>query len=35
MTWHIPNPNGKALEFDSVVPFNWQFAQTYEGSINF
>jgi hypothetical protein len=31
----VTTSDGKALEFDSVVPFNRQFAQTYEGSINF
>ncbi|WJX88159.1 Expansin-A23 [Trifolium repens] len=35
LSFWVTTSDGKALEFDSVVPFNWQFAQTYEGSINF
>ncbi|MCH83195.1 expansin-A23-like [Trifolium medium] len=35
LSFWVTTSDGKALKFDSIVPFNWQFGQTYEGSINF
>ncbi|CAN8256198.1 unnamed protein product [Cochlearia groenlandica] len=35
LSFKVGLSDGKRLEFDNVVPPNWQFNQTYDGNINF
>ncbi|KAL5072606.1 hypothetical protein RYX36_011590 [Vicia faba] len=35
LTFWVTTSDKKALQFVSLVPSNWQFGQTFEGSINF
>ncbi|XP_058734418.1 expansin-A23-like [Vicia villosa] len=35
LTFWVTTSDKKALQFISLAPSNWQFGQTYEGSINF
>lgn len=35
LSFWVTTSDGKALEFSSVAPSNWQFGQTYEGNGNF
>ncbi|GMN42123.1 hypothetical protein TIFTF001_011339 [Ficus carica] len=35
LSFQVMTSDGKVIQFDNVVPGNWQFGQTYDGGLNF